>query len=149
MTGPLGDQWYRRDFPVLIHITRRFDDGATHLSAYELPAALDMPEPELQAALKALARRGFIDVVQSRSMGGSQPVVAVKDVSGQAYVMTGLHPGDDDVQGLVDAFRQAAEDTDDPAEKSRLQQIGDTLKDVSGDVAKRVLAAYIASQIPN
>src|SRR4051794_30921569 len=108
-----------------------------------------MEADDVQAALKALARRGLIDVVQSRGIGGPQPVVAITDVSGEAYVMTGLHPGDDDIEALVDAFRQAAEETTDPDEKGRLQKVGETLKDVSGDVAKRVLAAYIAARIPS
>lgn len=146
--GPLQDVWYSRDFPVLIELTRRFDEGASQVRPDALTAALDMTEDEVQAALKALVRRRLIDALQTKSWGGPQPVVSISNVAGEAYVMTGLHPGDDAVQALVDAFRQAADQTNDPAEKSRLQQIGDAVKDVSSEVTKSVLAAYIAAHIP-
>jgi hypothetical protein len=70
-------------------------------------------------------------------------------LDGEAYFLTGLHPsGDDAVSNLVAALRQAADQVDDPAEKSRLQTLADQALHVSRDVLGGVLVAVMTGQMP-
>jgi hypothetical protein len=146
MSGPLPDTWYSRDFPTLIEIVRRVDVGQ-HARFEHLREALGFDDQTMASALRALERRQLVvDGLRTEEHG----LLAVTEVSAEAYFVTGLHPrGDDDLEALIDAFRQAADLVDDPAEKSRLRVLADGLRNVSADIAKRVLAAYIAARIPS
>lgn len=68
------------------------------------------------------------------------------DISGDAYLLTGLHPnGDDAVSQLVSALRQAADEVSDPDEKSRLRKLADGVGGVSREVLSGVLTAVITA----
>jgi hypothetical protein len=142
--GPLPDKWYSRDFPMLIEVTRRIDETGDPVSMDDVNEALGMTIEEAWSAIGALHRAGFLVGVQA-----GNEWVAVVDVTGKAYQATGLHPGDDDIAALVAMFTAAAEETSDPAEKTRLRALAIGIRDVSSDVLKRVAAAYIASRIPS
>jgi hypothetical protein len=132
--GPLPDKWYSRDFPMLIEVTRRIDETGDPVSMDDVNEALGMTIEEAWSAIGALHRAGFLVGVQAGN---------------EAYQATGLHPGDDDIAALVAMFTAAAEETSDPAEKTRLRALAIGIRDVSSDVLKRVAAAYIASRIPS
>ena len=70
----------------------------------------------------------------------------IVEVSGEAYLLTGLHPnGDDAVSQLVSALRQAADEVADPEEKSRLRKLADGVGGVSRDVLSGVLTTVITA----
>jgi hypothetical protein len=87
-------------------------------------------------------RRHLVDHVGT--MG--QAVMYFKDLSGEAYLLTGLHPkGDDAVSQLVSALRQAADEVSDPDEKSNLCKLADGVGSVSRDMLSGVLTTVITT----
>lgn len=136
MTEKLPDVWTTRDFPVLVEVARRIDAGDTTPRVEEVAAALAMPVEQVQLAGAALRRRGLVE-----TLGALQAeVLRFKNLSGEAYLLTGLHPsGDDAVSALVDALRQAADQVEDPQEKSRLRTLADNALGVGRDVLGGVL----------
>lgn len=142
MTEPLPDVWVHRDYPVLREVTRRLDAGESNVLVQDVAPALHMDVGEVARAGRALSRRGLVE-----TMGAAEvEVLAFQDVSGQAYLLTGLHPdGDDAVTQLVSALRQAADRTRDPDEKSRLRALADGVGGVSRDILSGVLTTVITA----
>lgn len=144
MADKLPDKWTSRDFPVLVEVVRRVDAGEDFILASDVASTLGMDEGDVEAAGRALRRRGL--VVNSGSMAAEFDTFA--DVSGEAYLLTGLHPsGDDAVSRLVDALRQAADQVDDPVEKGRLRALADHAGSVSRDVLGGVLTAVLTAGV--
>ena len=136
MTEKLDDVWVSRDFPVLVEVARRIDGGESTPSVEDVAAATGMPVEQVQLAGAALKRRGLVDAIGAWQAS----VLRFKDLSAEAYFLTGLHPsGDDAVSTLVDALRQAADATPDPQEKSRLRALADGALLVSREVLGGVL----------
>lgn len=136
----LSDVWSTRDFPVLREAVRLIDSGEdAHPRLEQLAEACGLSEDDTERALQALTRRRLIDPAESAS-----GPYGVDDVSGEAYLITGLHPdGDDLVSQLIATLRQAADQTDDPEEKSRLRRMGDSASDVGRQTLGAVLAALV------
>jgi hypothetical protein len=144
MTEPLDDVWLTRDFPVLKEVTRRIDAGEVMPESIDIANALGIENDKIVLAAKALDRRGLVEL--SRDYGGDATFL---DVSGEAYLLTGLHPnGEDALTGLVEALQQAADQVDDPEERSRLRRAAEAVRDVSRDIMTGVLTAYLTTRIP-
>ena len=144
MTDKLPDVWFSRDYPVLIEVCRQLDAGERTVRIHDVADKLKMDVEAVENAGMALQRRGL---VETRGIDQWR-VFDFTDASGEAYLLTGLHPsGDDAVSALVAALRQAADLTDDPAEKSRLRGLADSALGVSRNVLGGVLTAYISHQL--
>lgn len=140
----LADVWASRDFPVLRAVARRIDSGETTPKVHDVAEDTGLTEEEVSLAAKALKRRGLVDNIGT----WGAPVLRFKELSGEAYLLTGLHPnGDDAISRLVDALGQAVDRVDDPEEKSRLRRVRDAVGGVSRDVMAAVLAAAITGGI--
>ena len=141
VTEPLPDTWTPRDFPVLRAAVALIDRGeGAGINALCEATALDLAEVTL--ALRALRRRGLVGL-DLRTAG---LVAGVSSVSGEAYLETGLHPTENDlVAQLVTALRKAADEVEDPDEKSRLRKLADGLGGVSRDVLSGVLTTVITA----
>ncbi len=145
MVEPLKDVWISRDYPVLREATERIDRGERLVTFHSIGQALGMPQEAVQLAGKALERRGLVEI-----MGAWQGTIGIREVSGAAYLITGLHPdGDDALSALVQALHQAAEQVDDEDERSRLRRAADGLLGVSRSVMTGVLTAYLTNQLPH
>ena len=144
MTERLEDVWASRDYPVLVEVTRRIDAGEMP-SVDQVRDALAIDNETMKLATKALVRRQLVHGFGSAEAS----IIQFSDVSAEAYFLTGLHPsGDDALSRLVDTLRQAADQTPDPEEKSRLRKAADAMLNISRDVAVGVMTAYISQQIP-
>lgn len=142
MTEKLPDVWTARDYPVLVAAARRFDQGESTVRVADLVTDTGLTKGEVERAGLALERRGLLETMGVTEM----PVLRLKNLSGEAYFLTGLHPdGDDAVSRLVDALRQAADQVSDPEEKSRLRRLADNAGSVSRDVLAGVLSAVITA----
>ncbi|HEY3547819.1 MAG TPA: hypothetical protein VGK17_17240 [Propionicimonas sp.] len=139
----LEDVWATRDLPVLAEATRLIDRGGVIVDVDGLVRGLGgIDTPDVIRALRALERRGFVSMLWMSTHGES----TVTDVSGDAYLVTGLHPdGADAVDRLVAAIHQAAELVDDPDERSRLQRLADGVVSVGRDIIGNVLASVITT----
>jgi hypothetical protein len=137
VTDKLEDVWTTRDFPVLRDVTQRLDRGE-HFIPFETIAESSGLEVEaVRLAMRALERRGLVEVRWNWGNGGH-----VQNVAGEAYLLTGLHPSADDaVTAFVEALRQAADRVDDPDEKSRLRRLADGALGITTDVLGAVLGA--------
>lgn len=143
MTEPLDDVWITRDYPVLREVTRHIDAGDVHVHQNVIAEALGLEPDEVRRAAAALERRGFVTLTHDTG-----PVRFV-EVSGPAYLITGLHPdADDALSRLVQALQQAAAQASDQDERTRLRRAADALLGVSRDVMTGVLAAYLSSFVP-
>jgi hypothetical protein len=121
------DVWSSRDFPVLREATRMIDDGSEDPTVPALAEATGLDLESVARAIWALDRRGLVTPIMS--LAGP---IGVQEVSGEAYLLTGLHPdGNDLTDRFVDALRQAAEEVSDPEEKSRLRRAAKALGEVT------------------
>jgi len=144
MTERLDDVWINRDYPVLREVARRIDAGDVHVHQDVIAEATGLESDEVKRAAAALERRGLVTL--TKDLG---PVRFV-EVSGAAYLITGLHPdADDALSRLVQVLRQAAERTGDQEERSRLRRAADALLGVSRDVMTGVLTAYLSGRLPH
>lgn len=140
MTEKLPDVWTSRDYPVLAAAAKRFDEGETSIRVETLATDTGLSVEDVKRAGSALSRRDLL----TASGAWGDPIQRVSELSGEAYLLTGLHPdGDDAVTRLVDALRQAADQTNDPEEKSKLRRLADNAGGVSRDVLAAVLATVI------
>lgn len=141
---PLDDVWATRDFPVLVEVTRRIDAGENSPSVDAIAEALEMNVDDVVRAGSALKRRGL-----AKGIGTDQtPILRFTDVTSEAYFLTGLHPsGDDALSSLVSALQQAADQVDDPDEKTRLRRLADGFLGLPRSVAGGVLTAVINQQL--
>ncbi len=106
--------------------------------ANDVAASLGIDRVKVAAAGRARRRRGLI----SASGSLAAEIETFDDVSGDAYLITGLHPdGDDVVSRLVAALRQAADQVDDPDDKRRLRKQADEAMGVTRNVLGGVLTA--------
>src|SRR6266516_223439 len=144
MMERLDEVWITRDYPVLCEVTRRIDAGDFHVHQDVVAEATHLEPDEVKRAAAALERRGLVTLA-----AGMGPV-RFAEVSGEAYLITGLHPdADDALSRLVQLLQQAAEQTGDKDERSRLRRAADGLLGVSRDVMTGVLTAYLSAQLPH
>jgi hypothetical protein len=144
VTEQLPDVWATRDFPVLREVVRRFETGDRIEGVWgqSVADALNMSPEDVWRSARALKRRGLVEAL----IPLQGPAVQFADISGEAYLVTGLHPnGDDAVSQLVSALRQAADQVADPEEKSKLRKLADGVGGVSRDVLAGVLTAVITA----
>lgn len=137
MVEKLADVWATRDLPVLIEITRQVDDGGSGARGHVVAKALGLSEDDVARSVSALARNGYV-IEQAGFIGHGW----VSDVTEKAYLATGLYPSSEDtVDAFVEALRKAADQTDNPDEKSGLRKLARSAGDVSTNVLGAVLAA--------
>ncbi len=145
MIDPLPDVWTSRDYPVLREVVRRIDLGDRFLSTQDVADGLGMPIEDVERAGAALTRRGLVRLGNSMAA----EIDTFDEVSGAAYLLTGLHPdGDDMVSRLVSALRQAATQAGDEDERSRLRRAADYLGDLPRNVLGGVLTAVLTGGVP-
>lgn len=139
MGDNLPDVWATRDFPILKAAALYVDQGqAPDFDA--LASRTGLSTEDVARGIAALKRRGLVEVETNLAGTGW-----ITDVSGEAYLVTGLHPdGNDALDALASMFRQAAEEASDPDEKSRLRKAASAVGDVIGQVGAGVMTAYIA-----
>lgn len=136
----LADVWTSRDYPILKAVTLAVDQhGMPAIGKIAKATGLDPADVDL--GLLALQRRGL---VRLKCAASGRPYL-VLDVSGDAYLITGLHPdGNDALEALASILRQAADRTVDPEEKSRLRKAASAVGDLVGQVGAGVMTAYLA-----
>ena len=137
----LDDQWEWPNLPVLVEVTRRINAGKP-ARASDVAPVVGTDLETVRLAGKALERLGMATTHRTATD------LYFTNVTREAYIATGLHPGGDDVVlRLVEALRQAADRVDDPAEKGRLRTLADQAGNVSRDVLAGVLTALVTAGI--
>ncbi len=145
MNERLGDVWESRDYPVLCEVARQIDTGAIAPEIFSIAEAVNMDTETVAASAEALRRAGYVTLL----MGAAGPW-AFEDITGATYTVTGLHPdADDALSRLVELLRQAADQTGDEEEKTRLKRAADALLGASGKVMTGVMTAYVTGLLPH
>lgn len=141
------DTWFARDLPVLDWLVQYFDgDGEGDPDAAMIAAGTNLPEGQVSAALRSLARcqPPYLVVV---TVPEERDPLSVIDVTADAYRAVGAWPtAESFADRLVARLDEEADREPDPERKSRLQQtaryLGGGLRDVVVDFA----ATYAARQ---
>jgi hypothetical protein len=129
----------------LVEVVKRVDAGEAIVGEAAVASATGLSPEDVRRAGRSLGRVGL--VVFDDDYDGR---IDFRDVTGQAYTLTGLHPsGEDERDALVVLLKQAAESEPDPEEKGRLRTAAHALGDLSGTVAAGVLIAFINAHIPH
>lgn len=141
MVEKLQDVWGWRDLPVLIAIAEISDRGDV-VSPGQIVEKTKLSEEEVQSAIRALERSGYLSKVQRVGDGSAYLVIGI---TGAAYHVTGLHRNRDEaVREYLDLLAQAVEREPDPEKKSKLSKLLHVSGDVGGQVLANLLGAAIA-----
>lgn len=144
MTEKLDDTWSSRDFPVLVSAARAVDRRDPNVTAVRIADSLAMDLGEVFAALDALDG-AYLRQEPYDTLGGRGDSF-VTGLTERGRRVVGLWPSGENVDALVDALRQAEEQTDDPEEKSAIRRAAGAVLGVSRDVMVDVVAAVVARQ---
>jgi hypothetical protein len=129
----------------LVEVVKRVDAGEAIVGEAAVASATGLSPEDVRRAGRSLGRVGL--VVFDDDYDGR---IDFRDVTGQAYTLTGLNPsGEDERDALVVLLKQAADSEPDPEEKGRLRTAAHALGDLSGTVAAGVLIAFINAHIPH
>jgi hypothetical protein len=146
MTERLTDTWSTRDLPVLIAAARHLQDrvGLADKDNDLLdPTGLD-PD-DLGRALAAL-NGSYLETNIQRSFGGPNSYV-ITGITERGRRAVGLWPDGQQVDALISGLNEAAEETNDPEEKTRLRRAAEAVGNASRDVMTDVMGAVIAKTI--
>lgn len=132
----LDDKWLSRDYPTLVAIMRKVENGTRPIQAWDLGDS-GLTASDLEISLRALESRGYIDTTQRAGRPDG-----VEGVSGAAYIAVGLHPDGEDARAeLVRVFTELAEGTEDQEQKTLLRKSAEAAGSFSRDVAVGVVSA--------
>jgi hypothetical protein len=144
--GESVETWSSRELPILRSLLRRFDAGEPMVDHETIRAELEMPGPQMRAAVTALhdAEPPYIEVMLAGGWGDWRAGGAVSRVYERTRRELGSWPS---APALVDrlaaAIAEAADQEQEPERKSRLRATADTLGGMARDLAVDVLAARL------
>lgn len=144
---PLRDRWADRDLPVLRAVAPILDEGGiVDADDEELLGKVGLTQEVVAQSFVALGQAEYLDVNVTRFLGGDVAAVA-SGLLERGRRAVGIWPdGDDAVEQLLSALRQAEELTDDPDDKTALRKAGGQLATVSRSVVAEVIAAVVTRQ---
>ena len=139
--GPT-DEWFTRDLPVLTEIAVLIQ-AKKPASSERVAEGLGMGRDDVISAMHALEDAKFYEGFSMHS--GSRRAMKLTEKGRRA---TGVWPSDDAVQALTQALAAAEAAETDPAEKQKIQSVGQTLRTLGGraasDLAVAIAKAYAA-----
>lgn len=92
MVDKLPDVWTPREYPVLREVARRIAAVDLALAVMDTTARARLTTEGVERAAEAFKRPRFVDHLGSWNGGAA----SFKDLSGEAYLATGLHPNGDE-----------------------------------------------------
>ena len=125
----------------MVEVARRVDAGEVPVGDVAVATAIGLSSEDVCRAARSLRRSGLVEYWDDYD--GS---IDFRDVTGEAYTLTGLHPSGEDERDALVALLNEAADSEHPEERSRLRAAARALADVGGKVATGVLTAYINAQ---
>ncbi len=125
-TAQLPDTWFSRDLPVLVQAVRHFDATIQPLAAATVADRLGWPVERVAAAVRALARDGYVqDLPDFDSEGGRE----MAGVSAQAYREVGAWPSAETMADrLLAALQTAVDNAPDDEARSRGRRVLDAVR---------------------
>jgi hypothetical protein len=144
---PLPDMWFTRDLPVLRAIARLVDGpehGGNPYLGQVVPAS-GLPKAEVQAAARALADGGYVQVLTTYS----GEIVRFTGVSAEARRRAGLWPTPQgEWDRLLEQLAARAENAPTDVERARWRAFADAAAAVGPDDGALLMAALIGGYVP-
>lgn len=144
----MEDTWTSRELPVLNAVVKAFEDrDRRQLRVAELTALCDLPESDVQAALRSLdsASPPYLEAPRP-GWGATYPAI-ITGVTERARRAVGQWPTPESlVDRLAEAFGQAAEHEADPQKRGRLREVASWLGQAGRDIAVKVAAEVLLRQ---
>lgn len=147
MTEQSRDRWTTRDYPVLVAAAGYLDaNPGRSLSSPDLAELVGRDHLETLAALSALTPTHLIGKEDRRGANMLASIVVI-EVTERGRRAAGLWPAHDNhLASLIAALQSAAEQTDDPEQRSTLRRVGDGLAAAPGNIAAGAVTAWLAAQ---
>jgi hypothetical protein len=144
---PLGDVWFTRDLPVLRAVARLVDQpqhgGAPYLG--QVVPASGLPKPEVQAAARALASAGYVEVLTTYS----GEIVRFTGISPEARRLAGLWPTPQgEWERLLEQLALRAANAPTDVERARWRAFAEAAAAVGPDDGALLMAALIGGYVP-
>lgn len=135
----MEDTWFSRDLPVLDAAVRHVDEDTGRIADPDLLAEeAGIPRDDVRRSLQALSG------VYLRTEGTMQGDHLVMDVTPEARRAVGQWPTPENVANrLLAVLEQAADQTGDEEQRTRLRRAADSLKGLGRDVLPEVIASVI------
>ena len=137
---PLPDAWFTRDLPVLRAIARLVDEPEHGGNPYlgQVVRASGLPKPEVQAAARALAEAGYVQVLTTYS----GEIVRFTGISAEARRLAGLWPTPQgEWERLLEQLTARAENAPTEVERGRWRAFADAAAAVGPDDGALLMAA--------
>ena len=144
---PLDDVWFRRDLPVLRAVARLVDEPAHGGAPYlgQVVPASGLPKPEVQAAARALAGAGYVEVLTTYS----GEIVRFTGISPEARRLAGLWPTPQtEWDRLLEALAARAEHAPTDVERARWRAFAEAATAVGPDDGALLMSALIGGYVP-
>jgi hypothetical protein len=144
---PLDDAWFTRDLPVLRAVARLVDEpkhgGAPYLG--QVVPASGLPKPDVQAAARALASAGYVEVLTTYS----GEIVRFTGISPEARRLAGLWPTPQgEWDRLLEQLTARAENAPTEVERARWRAFADSAAAVGPDDGALLMSALIGGYVP-
>jgi hypothetical protein len=139
--------WFTRDLPVLRAIARLVDEpqyGGNPYLGQVVPAS-GLPKPDVQAAARALADAGYVQVLTTYS----GEIVRFTGVSAEARRLVGLWPTPQgEWERLLEQAGTRAENAPTDVERARWRAFADAAAAVGPDDGALLMSALIGGYVP-
>jgi hypothetical protein len=146
MSKEIPETWTSRELPILTIVLRRFDAGEQLVDLEEIRRELEMPGPQMWAAVTALrdASPPYIDLQLTSGWGDWRAGGRVARVYERTRRELGSWPSADVLlDQLVAALTRAADAEPEPERKGRLRAGAELLAGMARDIAVQTIAARL------
>lgn len=142
MAAKLPSTWETREWPALLAVAQHLDQHpGDELFLHDLAQTTGTDTEELRRATAALLAGGYIEASVMPGFGPTRLVVTGLTEKGRRA--SGLWPEGDTFDALIDALQEAADSTDDPDERGKLENLRRTALDTGKGVMNAVIQAWI------
>jgi hypothetical protein len=138
------DMWETRDRPLLEAIAAAEEDGHTVERPSKLFGTAGLSEPEVLTGLKALYKDGLVYGIDASSLSGFDMLEI--ELSGDGRRAVGSWPSRDPYVDLIRLLEARVAATSDTDERTRLQRMLGSVRDLGSDVVANLIATLIARQ---
>jgi hypothetical protein len=137
------ETWSTRDEPVLEAIVELLDDGARVVNSPELAERTGLDVEDVRRAIIALAHEAppFFAYTDFSALNGPNDLGSIRNVTGHARRTVGAWPTPEMLADrLIAGMEQAANETDNEEEASRLRRTGQWFGAAGRDVLVSIMS---------
>ena len=144
---PIDDYWYTRDLPVLREVARQViaSDDLINADTHRMAEAANTDADGVEAALTWLEDCGYLTTRRSPARADGHATVWGVEILERGRRTVGIWPNQQDpVDRLLEALRQAEENTSDEDDRTALAKAGRYLSVLPRDIVAEVIASVLS-----